>query len=285
VTALAKNRITNRIDLLEIVFPPLALIRWRASFGQFLKRAIARQYRTHALGALWVIMVPLITLGIYTFVFGTVMRSRWDGAMTQSGQNIPFALYLFAGLIVVGLMSQSAIEACGAIVGHANLVKKAVFPLEIIPLTSVGNAVFHALINTAILLIAMVFTLGSVPLTALLFPVVLLPFVVLVAGLAWFLSAVGVFFRDLNNIIGLAMTGILFLSPVFYSVSHLSPHLQTVVAFNPVTVPVMAARAVLLEGHMPDWAALGRYTIIAWIIASLGLLFFRQVRKSFADVL
>ena len=275
----------SRGDMTEVLFPPLVLLRWRATFRQFLIRTIARQYRVSTFGVLWAVLVPLITLAIYSFVFGTIMPSRWEGVTTASGEAIPFTLYIFAGLVVFWLMAQAAAESCNAVVSHTNLVKKAVFPLEIIPLTTVGGAVFHCVISTLVLIAATFVMQGSVPATALLFPLILLPFVLLLAGVAWFLSALGVYFRDLNHIIGLVMTGVLFLSPVFYPLSHLSPRLQMLVLFNPISFIVMQGRLVLLEGRGPDWGGVGCYLLVAWVIASLGLMFFRRARRNFADVL
>lgn len=269
----------------ELLCPPLVLVRWWSSFWQFLQRAIVRQYKMSAFGFLWAALVPLITLGIYTFVFGTVMQSRWDGAATASGEPVSFSLYLFAGLLVFWLLAQSAAESCNAVVSHANLVKKAVFPLEIIPLTVVGAALFHGAINTAVLLAAMLYVHGGLPLTVLLFPVVLAPFILLLAGVAWILAALGAYFRDLNYVIGLIMTGVLFLSPVFYSLSRLGPGLQGLVMLNPVSFIVTQARAVLVEGRAPDWTGLAAYLLVAWIVASLGLAFFRRAKRNFADVL
>lgn len=269
----------------EILCPPLVLVRWWSSFSQFLQRAIARQYKMSAFGFLWAALVPLITLGIYAFVFGTVMQSRWDGAATATGEPVSFSLYLFAGLIVFWLIAQSAAESCSAVVNHANLVKKAVFPLEIIPLTVVGAAVFHGAINTAVLLAAMLYIHGGIPITVLLFPLVLAPFVLLLAGVAWILAALGAYFRDLTYVIGLVMTGVLFLSPVFYSLSRLGPDLQGLVMINPISFIVTQARAVLVEGRGPDWMGLLAYLAVAWIVAALGLAFFRRAKRNFADVL
>ncbi len=272
-------------DLLEIACPPLVLVRWRSAFAQFLMRAIARQYKMSAFGFLWAALVPLITLGIYAFVFGTVMQSRWDGAVTATGEPVSFSLYLFAGLLVFWPLAQAAAEACGAIVGHANLVKKAVFPLEIIPLTTVGSAFFHCAINTGVLLGAMLYMHGHIPITVLLFPVVLAPYILMLAGFAWFLSALGVYFRDLSYVIGLVMTGVLFLSPVFYSLNRLGPDLQSLVLVNPISFIVGQSRAVLIEGRMPDWAGLLVYLAVAWVVSALALMFFRRARRNFADVL
>ena len=279
------QKVSSRRDLLEIVCPPLVVVRWRNAFSQFLLRAIVRQYKMSAFGFLWAALVPLITLALYAFVFGTVMQSRWDGAVTSTGEPVSFSLYLFAGLLVFWPLAQSAAEACSAIVGHANLVKKAVFPLEILPLTTVGSALFHAAINTLVLFAAMLYMHGHIPVTALLFPIVLIPYVLMLAGFTWFLSALGVYFRDLAYVIGLVMTGILFLSPVFYSLARLGPELQTLVLFNPISFIVVQSRAVLIEGRSPDWMGLLAYLAVAWIVAAFALMFFRRARRNFADVL
>lgn len=265
--------------------PPLVVVRWRGAFAQFLLRAIVRQYKISVFGFLWAALVPLITLGIYAFVFGTVMQSRWDGAVTSTGEPVAFSLYLFAGLLVFWPLAQSAAEASSAIVGHANLVKKAVFPLEIIPLTTVGSALFHTAINTLVLFAAMLYMYGHIPATALLFPVVLAPYVIMLAGFAWFLSALGVYFRDLSYLIGLIMTAVLFLSPVFYSLARLGPDLQALVLINPISFIVGQSRAVLIEGRLPDWPGLLGYLAVAWIVAAFALMFFRRARRNFADVL
>jgi lipopolysaccharide transport system permease protein len=284
MTALSHSRPAKR-DWIEIVAPPMVLVRWWPAYVQFQARAIARQYKVSVFGFFWAVFVPLITLGIYTFVFGTVMQSRWDGAVTPSGAQVSYSIYLFAGLLVFWPLAQSTAEACSAIVSHANLVKKAVFPLEIIPLTTVGSALFHAAINTLVLLAASLYVHGEIPMTALLFPLVFAPFILMLAGFAWFLSALGVYFRDLSYVIGLVMTGVLFLSPVFYSLSRLSAGLQTAVLFNPISFIVVQSRAVLVEGRLPDWSGLAGYLAVAWVIAALGLAFFRKARRNFADVL
>jgi len=272
----------ERGDWLEILIPVIAVFRWRAAVRQFLVRAIARRYRASAFGLLWAVIVPLITLGIYGFVFGVVMESRWQPA---GGAAVPYSVNLFAGLIVFWLMADAMGQAPAAVVEHTNLVKRALFPLEVIPVVVVGNALFHTLINTVILLAALLVLGVGIHPTVLLFPIVLLPFAVMLTGFAWILSALGVYFRDLIQVVGLLLTGVLFLSPVFYSTARLPPSIQDVIAFNPVTVIVNAARAVLLDGTVPDWAALGIYFAVAWVVAVVGLAFFRKIRGNFADVL
>lgn len=273
----------GKIDKLAILVPVVLLLRQRVALRQFLARAILRRYRLSAFGLLWTIIVPLTTLGIYTFVFGVVMESRWGSGTDSSTYG--FSLHLFSGLIVFWVFAEIMGQAPMAVVDHTNLVKRAVFPLEILPPVVVGNAVFHALVNTGVLLAALLVLERSVPLTALLLPVVLLPFVLLLTGFSWFLAAIGVYFRDIVHMVGLLMTGALFISPVFYSTDRLHPALQTLIMLNPITFIVIQARLVLLEGQTPDWLGLGLYLIVAWFIASAGLAFFRHARANFADVL
>ncbi len=281
--AATRSPAAGKIDMLAILVPFVLVMRQRVALRQFLARAILRRYRLSAFGLLWTVIVPLATLGIYTFVFGVVMESRW-GTGTDSS-TYGFSLHLFSGLIVFWVFAEIMSQAPLAIVEHTNLVKRAVFPLEILPPVVVGNAVFHALVNTGVLVAALLALEGRVPLTALLLPLVLLPFVILLTGLSWFLAAIGVYFRDIVHMVGLLMTGALFISPVFYSTDRLSPILQTLIMFNPITFIVIQARLVLLEDQTPDWVGLGAYLLVAWLIASAGLAFFRHARANFADVL
>ena len=270
--------------MIDILLPMRVVFNHYLVFRQFLDRAIARRYRLSAFGFLWTVLVPLFTLAIYTLVFGVVLQSRCAG-VEGAGDTSSFGLYLFVGLLVFWLMADVVGGAPVAIVEYTNLVKKAVFPLEILPLVVVGSAVFHALISTCVFLVALLYFQGEIPLTALFVPVIILPFVLLMMGFSWLLSAIGVYFRDIQHIVGLLMTGVLFLSPIFYSIDRLGPTLQFVIMLNPITFIVTQMRTVLLEGQLPDWAGLGVYLGVAWCAASVGLAFFRYARQSFADVL
>jgi len=242
-----------------------------------------RRYRLSSFGLLWTIIVPLTTLGIYTFVFGVVMESRWGSS--GAADTYSFSLHLFSGLIVFWVLAEIMGQAPSAVVDHTNLVKRAVFPLEILPAVVVGSAMFHALVNTAVFLAALMVLEEQIPLTALLLPLVLLPFILLLTGISWILAAIGVYFRDIVHMVGLLMTAALFISPVFYATDRLNPALQTLIMLNPITFIVLEVRVVVLEGRMPDWAGLGLYLAVAWLVAVAGLAFFRHARANFSDVL
>ncbi len=247
-------------------------------------REVAGRYRGSALGLAWSLLTPMFMLAIYTFTFGTIFHSRWAGT-AENASTGEFAVILFSGLIVFQLFSEVVTRAPMLIVGNSNYVKKFVFPLEILPVVALGSALFHAGVSLAVLLVFMLFIHGGIPLTALLLPVVLAPFLLLILGLSWFLASLGTFYRDIGQFLGTLMTAIMFLSPIFFPLSALPPWLQPWLVLNPVAFPVEQARAVLIFGQLPNFAGLTVYMVIAAIIAWLGYLWFQKTRKGFADVL
>jgi homopolymeric O-antigen transport system permease protein len=262
----------------------------RASLSYSLARhEVLGRYRGSALGLLWSLLTPLFMLAIYTFVFGTIFKARWNGTEASSSgethSTAEFAIILFAGLIVFQLFAEVINRAPTLILSHATYVKKVVFPLEILPVVALGSALFHALISLAVLLTFSLFVHGSIPLTALLLPLVLAPFLVMILGLSWFLASLGVYVRDISQFLGTVVTALLFLSPVFFPASALPEHIRSFIFLNPLALPAEEARNVLIWGKAPDWHALGLYAIVALGVATLGRLWFEKMRKGFADVL
>ena len=261
----------------------LSIFEHKYLFLQMLKRDIVQRYRGSQLGFLWAFIYPIMMLLVYTFVFGMVMRVKWGIA----GQdNIAFGLILFAGLLCHGLLAEVAIGAVGMIRGNAQYVKKVVFPLEILNFVSIANAVFHMLLGMLILISLFLLYGNQLHLTALLTPLVLLPFLVFLCGLSLFVAVLGVYVRDLSQIIGVMMTVLLFLGPIVYPFSSVPDHLKFYVFwFNPLTIIVEQLRAVLLLGQWPDWQVLGIYSVGAMMMLLLGTWFFSKTRDGFADVL
>ncbi len=255
----------------------------RSLIWQLLCREIQSRYRGSVLGILWSLVTPIVMLAIYTFVFQVVFKSRWSDSSGETTLN--FAIILFLGLSLHGLLMETLTKSPLLIVGNPNFVKKIVFPLEILPWVNLLNALFSFSISFFILVVLIVAELGSIPLTAILLPIILLPYLLLLLGLSWFLAALGVYLRDIQQITATLATLLLFLSPVFYSASALSAHLQSLLLFNPLSFVVESSRAVLIYGKLPNFIVLVIYSVTAALIAYLGLMFFRRVRPGFADVL
>jgi lipopolysaccharide transport system permease protein len=268
-----------RADPIEMV---CSFWRNRQLILQLTKREVLGRYRGSLMGLAWSFFNPLLMLAVYTFVFSVVFRARWGTGEPTS--RVQFALVLFVGVIVHGLLSEGINKAPGLILGNANYVKRVIFPLEILPWVVLGSAVFHALISIAILLLAQLLFAGGIPTTALWLPLVLLPLVPMMMGVAWLLAATGVFIRDIAQLTGIITMVLMFMAPVFYPISALPEQYRRWLYLNPITLIVEQARAVLFTGSQPDWVALALYMVVAISVAGAGFWWFQVTRKGFADV-
>jgi lipopolysaccharide transport system permease protein len=221
-------------------------------------------------------------LAVYKFVFSVVFQARWG---TQGADRFNFALMLFAGLVVFNVFADSVSRAPSLIISNVSYVKKVVFPLEVLPWVSVGTALFNAGINVLVLLVFALVVGNGIPSTAILLPFVLLPFLLLVVGISFFLSSLGVFVRDLQQVIGVFLTCCMFLSPIFYPIESLPERLRFIVGLSPVSMAVASARDVLLLGTVPSMAQWITSIGIGLLAAVVGSAWFAKTRKGFADVM
>ncbi|CAG4885533.1 ABC transporter permease [Paraburkholderia gardini] len=250
---------------------------------QMTKRDVVGRYKGSVMGVMWSFFNPLFLLAIYTFVFSVVFKARWGGTLPES--KTQFAILLFVGMIVHTLFAETLNRAPGLILNNVSYVKKIVFPLEILPVTAIGAALFHAVVSLLVLLIFFVVLNGYLHWTVVFLPIVMLPLVILTLGAAWGLASLGVFLRDVAQPIGLVMTVLLFASPVFYPITALPAVVRPWLMLNPLTLIIEQTRAVLVFGTTPDWDALAAYTIVAALVAWIGYAWFQKTRKGFANVL
>jgi lipopolysaccharide transport system permease protein len=222
-------------------------------------------------------------LAVYTFVFSVVFKARWGTDGDES--KTQFALVLFVGMIVHGLFAEVLNRAPGLILSNLNYVKKVVFPLEVLPVISMGAALFHAFISLSVLLLAFFLFNGYLNWTAIFLPLVLMPLVLLTLGVAWIFTSLGVFLRDVGQTVGIITTVMLFLAPIFYPVTALPEEVRPLIMANPLTFIIEEARGVVILGRMPHWTGLGIYTLVATSVAWAGFAWFQKTRKGFADVL
>jgi lipopolysaccharide transport system permease protein len=244
-------------------------------------RDIETRYRGTMLGFLWAVVYPLMMLAVYAFVFGGVFNARWG----SGGDMKDFVLMLYCGLIVHALFSETLTRSPAAVLSNPSYVKKVVFPLELLPISHLASAIFNTLIGLGLLCVFLLIQHQSIPPTALYVPLVFIPLLLLTAGLAWFLAAIGVFFRDVGQMIGVAMSVLLFLSPVFYPASSAPALAKKLIYLNPLTYPMEELRAVLILGIQPDWRHLLAYFSASIVVAIGGLWIFQKSRPAFADVI
>lgn len=250
-------------------------------FRQLLGRELASRYKTTTLGVIWLLLQPLLMLGVYTLVFSGIFKTHWAGASTTAD----FALVLFAGLIIFNFFSEVLVSAPSLIVGQPNYVKKVVFPVEILPVVRVAAALVTALVSLGILLIAQI-AVGQMPSpSAILALLVLVEMVPMMLGVAWAVSAFGVYLRDIAQFVGIVSSIFLFISPIFFPPTSIPPAMRALIDFNPLVTPMEQLRAVTVQHTLPDFSALAQHFAISVVLAVLSYQLFRRLSRGFADVL
>ena len=249
---------------------------------QLTKRDVLGRYRGSILGLAWSFFNPLLMLSVYTFVFSVVFKARWNVA---GEDKVNFAIILFVGLIVHGLFAECVNRAPSLILSNSNYVKKVVFPLEILPSVALGSALFHAGVSLVVLLAAQLLINQRLPWTVVIFPIILLPLLLVTMGFAWLLSALGVYVRDVGQTTSIFTMVLMFLSPLFYPVSALPKNYQFWLHLNPLTLIIEEGRNVLIFGNTPNWIGWGWALVASLLISAAGFWWFQKTRKGFADVL
>jgi len=246
------------------------------------QREVLGRYRGASFGLLWSLISPFLMLLVYTMAFGFIMKGRWPGS---SGSTTDFALILFAGLTVHGFFAECFTRAPQLIVSNTGYVKRVVFPLDILVWSMTLSALFHLVMNMVVLLLLYLCVKGSIHPTAVLLPIVLIPLVILTAGIGWMTSALGVYLRDIGQIAGVIAAAMLFLSSAIIPVESVPASYRIVFELNPLTFIINQVREVVIWGRLPDWSGLAIYTLIACVVAVIGHRIFTKLRVGFADVL
>jgi lipopolysaccharide transport system permease protein len=250
---------------------------------QYLRRQIALRYKSTALGVAWSLVNPLFMLAVYTIVFGVVMHAHFGIGKNES--PFDYGLTIFCSLNLFNLCGEMITRAPRLIVTQPNLVKKVVFPLEILPIVSTLDALVHCVIAFVPLFVALIILHHNVPWSFVLLPIFLIPTTLLALGVGFLLSALGVFVRDVENMVAPVLTILLLGSAVFYPVSAVQGLLKIWFAFNPITIIVESARRSLVWGAAPDILPLTAVTLASAIFVFLAGAFFLKAKPAFADVM
>jgi len=250
---------------------------------QFAGRFFQARYRGTYLGTLWALLLPLLMLAVFTFVFNVVFTARGaDPGETRS----QYAVWLFCGMIVYGVFSESVTRSCALVLEHSNYVTKVVFPLEVLPTASLGSALMFSAFGLLLVVIGTVVAFHTLPWTLVYLPLVLLPLAALSLGLSWFLASLGVFVRDVSSVVTIVVSNLLFfLTPIFYKVEQLPENLRGWARMNPLATIVEAARDAMVYGRTPDLRSLTLVTLASLVVMQLGYAWFMKSKRGFADVL
>jgi lipopolysaccharide transport system permease protein len=264
---------------------PFAADLWqhRELLWQFTLRQVELRHKGSHLGLVWSFLNPLLMLGLYVLVFGYIFGGSFGVIPTET--RLDYGLGIFFGLTFFHFVSEVLSTAPGIIVANPNFVKKVVFPLEILPAASVLSAAFHMLISLGILLVGVVVLGPGLTLQALWLPIILAPVFLLMLGICWLIAAMGVFLRDLGQLVGFASMALMFASAVFYSAHKIPPAAWVWMRFNPILLAVELARDAALWNCPINLNHLVYLNGAGIIVCYLGHLAFKQMKHAFADVI
>jgi lipopolysaccharide transport system permease protein len=260
------------------------IFRFRGLLATLTSRELKARYRGSVLGFLWSLANPLLLLAVYTFVFSIVFKPDARGGMS------PYALFLVSGLFPWIWTSTSLLEGSMSLIANSGLIRKAVFPAELLPMVSVLSNLVHFLFALPIVITALIagrilgFPVGGVSIAAL--PLVVLLHLPMVSGLALGLAALTVHFKDVRDLLSNLLTLLFFLTPILFSldsIRHLAP-VWWAVRLNPFTPFILAYQDVLFRGIVPDallWIQMALVSLVAW---SFGAGLFDRLRETLVEV-
>ena len=251
---------------------------------QMLTRNIAARYRGSALGFVWSFVHPLVMLAVYTFVFGIVFKARW-GVEALEGNRAAFPMIMFCGMAVYNMFSESVNTSTGVVASSPSYVKKVVFPLELLPLCNVMTAFVFGLAWFVLLLLGTIFLLHKIPWTMLLLPVTLAPLFFLSAGISLLTASLGVYLRDMQQLVGIVTQILFFMTPIFYPIGIVPEKLRWILRVNPLSGLVEQTRELFLYGQVPNLLHSAILLVFSLVVFQLGLAWFVKTKKGFADVM
>ena len=251
------------------------LYTYREMLFNLVKKDLRTRYKGSVLGFFWTFLNPLLQLIVYTFVFSVVMRAGIE----------KYYIYLFVALVPWIFFSTSLTSSSASIIGNKDLIKKIYFPRIIIPMAVVNGAFMNMLFTMIVVFVALIFSGIGISWYIILLPIIMVLEYLLVLGLAFVISALNVYFRDLEHILGILTMAWMYATPILYDIDMVPQNLQPLFKLNPMTPIVLAFRNILYYKTMPDLSHMG--LILIWSIGFivLGYFIFNKLQKGFAEEL
>jgi ABC-type polysaccharide/polyol phosphate export permease len=248
------------------------------------QRQITRGYQGSYLGLLWVILGPLLAVAMLTLIFSEMLGIRFREVTGDSTLN--FGLYLYCGLLPFLAFSQSLNQGANIIRRNSNLVQEVVFPLEILPLTSVITSVVRSLLGVgALMLVLMVLEHRLPHLTVLLLPLVLVLQLLFTLGLCCLTSVIVTYVPDIRETLRVFVRGMFFITPILWPTGRVPEEWSFLVDYNPLAFLVEAYRNLILEGELPGAQGAIYFSLCALALFVVGLAVFNRTKRKFADLI
>ncbi|MBD3307977.1 ABC transporter permease [candidate division KSB3 bacterium] len=249
------------------------LYRYRSLIWNLVIRELKARYRGSLLGFLWSFLNPLLLMSVYALVFAVYLRFGMES----------YVVFLISGLLPWLWFSSSLLGASGAILSGGNLIKKILFPAEVLPLVVVLSNGVNFLLSLPILLLFVFLFKTSLGVSIVTLPVVIAIQMVFTVGLSFLFSALCVHYRDIQHVLGNFLTLWFFVTPIIYPLSNIPEKFQFTVSLNPVAPLIFAYQDIFYYGRFPNFSQLFMVAVMAIVVYTMGSAVFEKYRGTFAE--
>ena len=260
----------------------LLLTRHRDLTFEMARRELTDRYAGQAFGLLWAIAHPLFLIGLYVFIFAFVFKQRIGGTHDMP---LDYTAYLLSGLLAWISFQESMSKGCTAITGNSALVKQVVFPLEVLPVKGVVASLFSLIVSLFALITYVLATNHSLPPTYLLLPILIVMQVMAMVGVAYILSSLGTYFRDLKDFVQLFVTFSVYLMPIFYLPAWVPGLFKPVLYLNPFSYLIWCYQDALYFGRIEHPFAWLFTPVASLLVFTIGYRFFRRLKPGFGNLI
>lgn len=251
------------------------IYNYRELLKSNVKKEIRGRYKNSILGILWSFLNPLLQLAVYSIVFGALL----------GGNNPTYHIYVCVALIPWTYFTTVISQVAFTIIGNADIIKKVFFPREILPISVVTSGTINFIISTIIILVFVLISGIGLSKFILLYPFILLVQYFLLLGIGFIVSAVTVYVRDLEHIIGIILMAAFYGTPIVYQVEQLPANLQIIMKLNPMTHLINAYRDIFYYQRMPDMKVLAIVLGLSLVLTIIGYFVFKKLQKGFVEQL
>lgn len=251
------------------------LYKYRELLKTNIQKDIRGKYKGAWLGIIWSYLNPILMLAVYTFVFSIIMRVEIEN----------YSSYLFVGLMPWTFFTATVSQSCLSVIVNGGIIKKVYFPREIIPLSTVTANVVNFLISMIIVVGFLLISGVGISWHILFFPIVLLVQYLLLLGIAFILSAITVFARDLEHIVSVILMAGFYATPIVYDLNSVPPKFAFLIKLNPMSSIIQSYRDILFYHRLPSMKMLGIVAFASLILVALGYKIFKKLERSFVEEL
>lgn len=239
------------------------------------KKEIRGRYKNSILGVFWTFLNPLLQILVYATIFPLILKNAQEY----------YVIFVCVGLIPWTYFTTSISQSTYTVIGNGNIVKKVYFPREILPISIVLSNTVNFLISTIIIIaFCLIYGLGITK-YILYFPIILLLQLILQLGLGFILSAVTVYFRDLEHFIGIALQLMFYATPIVYAESSIPQGFKWIMKFNPMAAILEGYRDIFYKQQAPDMLRLGKWFGLSLVLFVIGWMIFNKLQKGFSEEL